>query len=108
MRFSVSGTLLEACVLGILSIHPTYGYDLTQRMQSILSVSESTLYPVLRRLLGEALLNTYDAPYDGRNRRYYEITDHGRSALSQYQDDWRQYQRSVENLLMGGHSDEQE
>jgi len=107
MSFSVSGTLLEACILGVLSVHPTYGYDLTQRMQLILSVSESTLYPVLRRLLGEALLNTYDAPHDGRNRRYYEITDHGRRALSQHRDDWRQYQKHVDNLIMGGQSGEQ-
>jgi len=107
MRYTVSGTLLEACVLGVLSVEPTYGYDLTQKVQSVLTVSESTLYPVLRRLLGEELLRAYDATHDGRNRRYYEITEQGTVLLSQYQDDWQQYKKQVEKLITGGQSGEQ-
>jgi len=108
MRFSVSGTLLEACVLGVLSLKPTYGYDLTQQIQSVLAVSESTLYPVLRRLLSEQLLHTYDAPHDGRNRRYYEITEQGRALLHQDLSDWSRYKQQVEKLITGGLTGEQE
>jgi len=108
MRFSISGTLLEACVLGALSAKPTYGYDLTQRVQAVLAVSESTLYPVLRRLLSDQTLHAYDAPHDGRNRRYYEITEQGRVLLHQYQNDWQLYKKHVENLITGGQTGEQE
>lgn len=107
LSFSISGNLLEACVLGILSVKPTYGYDLTQRIQATLDISESTLYPVLRRLQGNALLDTYDAPFDGRNRRYYSITVKGNEILDQYRIDWQQYKQNIENLMVGGVPSEQ-
>jgi len=102
MRFSVAGALLDACVLGALSRSPTYGYDLTQQIGACLPVSESTLYPVLRRLLGEGLLSTYDEPFDGRNRRYYRLTPPGAQALAVYLNDWDEYRETVERLLKGG------
>lgn len=102
MRFPVASSLLDACVLGVLSIEPTYGYDLTQKIQGTIDVSESTLYPVLRRLLKDGKLSTYDEPFDGRNRRYYKITDEGKELLKSYTDDWQTYKTSIEKLIMGG------
>ena len=108
MKFTVSGVLLDACVLGALSASPTYGYDLTQKAQSLLDVSESTLYPVLRRLLKDGMLETYDEPYDGRNRRYYKLTDKGLRALGDYTGEWHRYRKNIENLLVrGGRNSEQ-
>lgn len=102
MRFPVASSLLDACVLGVLSIAPTYGYDLTQKIQGTIDVSESTLYPVLRRLLKDGMLSTYDEPFDGRNRRYYKITEEGKALLKGYADDWQTYKLSIEKLIMGG------
>ena len=108
MKFSVVAALLEACVLGVISQQETYGYDLTQKIQKAGNVSESTLYPVLRRLLGDGFLESYDLPYDGRNRRYYKITESGRAALGEYLEDWQVFKASVENLLMGEYENGQE
>ena len=78
MGFKIESALLEACVLSVLSKGDTYGYVLTQSMKQVLDISESTLYPVLRRLQKNEYLRTYDQPYQGRNRRYYSVTDKGK------------------------------
>lgn len=81
MGFKIESALLEACVLSVLSKGDTYGYVLTQSMKQVLDISESTLYPVLRRLQKNEYLRTYDQPYQGRNRRYYSVTDKGKNNL---------------------------
>ena len=68
--------------------------------------SSSTLYPVLRRLQKDGYLTTYDKPFDGRNRRYYTITDNGRLQLEYYRKEWMEYKNKVEKILLGGNSDE--
>ena len=65
--FSVSTALLDAVVLACVAQGDTYGYELTHQIQSVFSISESTLYPVLRRLQKNEYLQTYDQPYQGRN-----------------------------------------
>jgi PadR family transcriptional regulator PadR len=106
MRFTVAGALLEACVLGLVSEAPAYGYELTQRAQAVIDVSESTLYPVLRRLQKEGMLSTFDKPFDGRNRRYYEITSAGRMKLAELIEAWKDYTSRIDSLLIGGNADE--
>ena len=98
--FSIGATLLDAMVLAILSQADTYGYQITKDIQAHFAVSESTLYPVLRRLQKNGSLITYDQPYQGRNRRYYQITPAGRDLLEQYRQDWIIYQEQV-NVFLG-------
>ena len=98
--FSIGATLLDAMVLAILSQADTYGYQITKDIQAHFAVSESTLYPVLRRLQKNGSLITYDQPYQGRNRRYYQITPAGRDLLEQYRQDWITYQEQV-NFFLG-------
>ena len=107
MNFQVGAALLDACVLAILSQEDAYGYVLTQNVKEILNVSESTLYPVLRRLQKENFLTTYDVPYDGRNRRYYQITVTGKEKLDEFLQQWEEYKGKVDRILSGGISDEQ-
>jgi PadR family transcriptional regulator PadR len=102
MTFTVSGVLLDACVLGALSAAPAYGYELTQKTQAILGVSESALYPVLRRLLKDEMLVSYDVPYDGRNRRYYRLTDKGASRLAGYSGGWQAFRDNIDEMILGG------
>ena len=104
MIFQVSAALLDACVLAILSREDAYGYILTQNAKEVLNVSESTLYPVLRRLQKEDNLTVYDKPYDGRNRRYYKITDSGKEKLSEYITQWSEYKEKVDKILLGGYA----
>ena len=51
MAFPVSAALLDALVLSVVSKEDTYGYKITQEIREAMDMSESTLYPVLRRLL---------------------------------------------------------
>jgi|GEM_PF-434134 len=99
MNFIVAGVLLDACVLGALSSAPAYGYELTQNTQTKLGVSESALYPVLRRLQKDDFLMSYDEPYDGRNRRYYKLTEKGARALHEYEGDWLRYKNNIDQFL---------
>lgn len=102
MIFTVSGKLLDACVLGIVNEKDSYGYDLTQKISSSMEVSESALYPVLRRLSKENLLTTYDQAFEGRNRKYYQITTEGKLRLEYYIEEWENHQSMVSKLMAGG------
>lgn len=99
MVFQLGSPLLDACVLAVLSETDTYGYVLTQRIQEVIDISESTLYPVLRRLQKEDCLTTYDQPFQGRNRRYYKLTQKGNDKLEYYQSEWKEYESSINHLL---------
>ncbi|MDO4393636.1 MAG: PadR family transcriptional regulator [Bacillota bacterium] len=100
MAFKIESSLLDACALSILNKEDTYGYEITQSMKQAISISESTLYPVLRRLQKEKLCITYDEPYQGRNRRYYSITDEGRQKLHEYKLDWEEYRTAIDGFLI--------
>lgn len=101
MTYQVTAPLLDACVLGILEKEDFYGYTLTQKVQEVIDISESTLYPVLRRLQKEGELKTYDSPVQGRNRRYYRITEAGKDKLKFYRNEWKSYKDGIDRLLSG-------
>lgn len=101
MNFNTGTTLLDAVVLSVVSREGTYGYKITQDVRSVLDVSESTLYPVLRRLQKDGCLETYDMEFDGRNRRYYKITPNGMVLLDQYRAGWVEYRKKIDSILLG-------
>ncbi len=101
MIFSINTGLLDACVLAILSRGDEYGYRLTQEVKQVMAISESTLYPVLRRLLKNGWLSTYDQPFQGRNRRYYRITGEGLTQHSLYLNEWKEYKKRIEGIFGG-------
>ena len=101
MVFNTGAALLDAIVLAVVSRESegTYGYKITQDVRRVLDVSESTLYPVLRRLQKENLCRTYDQPYQGRNRRYYSITDEGKAKLLDYRCQWMDHKNAIDVFL---------
>ena len=101
MIFTLSAALLDACVLAALDKGDTYGYVLTSRIKSTVDISESTLYPVLKRLQKNHLLSTYDEAVNGRNRRYYSLTEEGRQRLRMYSSEWESFKASIDNALYG-------
>ncbi len=101
MVYQLGAPLLDACVMAALIDGDAYGYVLTKKVQDIIDISESTLYPVLRRLQKDGLLTTYDVPDSGRNRRYYSLTDTGKEKLEYYIKEWREYRDKI-NTLLGG------
>ena len=77
-------------------------YKITQDVRSVLDVSESTLYPVLRRLQKDECLETYDMAYEGRNRRYYKLTEKGSAQLNLYKVEWKNYSSKISNGCLRG------
>ena len=108
MVFNTGAALLDAIVLAVVSNEKdgTYGYKITQDVRSVMEVSESTLYPVLRRLQKSECLETYDREFAGRNRRYYSITEKGCEQLETYRREWTEYKAKIDNVLFGGISNE--
>ena len=95
---------MDAIVLAVVSqeTEGTYGYKITQDVRQVLEVSESTLYPVLRRLQKDECLETYDQEYGGRNRRYYKLTERGMAQLNLYKTEWKNYSTKISRLFEGG------
>lgn len=101
MVFATGAALLDAIVLAVVSRESTYGYKITQDVRQVMEISESTLYPVLRRLLKDGSLSTYDEAIAGRIRRYYQITPAGLEKLQAYRADWIVYRDSIERVFKG-------
>ena len=99
MGFHIGGTTLDFLVLAILRRKDEYGYTLTQQVQMILEVSESAIYPALKRLQKNEMLSSYDLPFQGRNRRYYKITPLGLESLADYRTKWNDYKNKMDELL---------
>lgn len=105
MVFTAGSALLDAVVLSVVSLEGTYGYKITQDVRKIMDVSESTLYPVLRRLQKDGFLETYDMEFQGRNRRYYKITSNGMILLDNYRREWVSFRKGVDEILLGENGD---
>lgn len=102
MVFNTGAALLDAIVLAVVSKDEegTYGYKITQEVREVIEVSESTLYPVLRRLQKDMCLETYDREFNGRNRRYYKLTAAGQVQLDLYRSEWKAYSSKISNILV--------
>lgn len=105
MVFPIGAGLLDSMVLATVNLNDTYGYEITQTIRSAVDVSESTLYPVLRRLQKNGYLSTYDKEFMGRNRRYYKITNEGKTALDGYRHEWINHKCKVDSILMADADD---
>ncbi|KRN78395.1 hypothetical protein IV52_GL001165 [Fructilactobacillus lindneri DSM 20690 = JCM 11027] len=90
---------MEGMVLALLSHQDYYGYSLTQDVKYFIPISNSTLYPILRRLKKEDWVTTYDRPFDGRNRRYYKITNSGLTQLNQIKAEWIEHKKIVDQIF---------
>ncbi len=103
MVFNTGAALLDAIVLAVVSKDAagTYGYKITQDVREIIDVSESTLYPVLRRLQKDECLEVYDVQFDGRNRRYYKLTPKGGAQLNLYKHEWESYSSKITMIFKG-------
>ena len=103
MVFNTGAALLDAIVLAVVSKdnNGTYGYKITQEVRCVIEISESTLYPVLRRLQKDQCLVAYNMECGGRNRKYYRITDDGWKKLKMYQEEWKDYSDKISKIFLG-------
>ncbi len=90
MDIQIKKGLLDACVLHVLEGGESYGYEIINNLRGIIEISESTLYPILKRLEGSGALRTYSREYNGRLRRYYCITPAGKEKLELYRRDFKE------------------
>ena len=90
MNIQLKKGLVEMCVLAIISKEPSYGYKIVSDMKEIMILSESTLYPILRRLESAKQLTTFTRDYNGRLRKYYQIKSEGLRRLSAFKDEWEE------------------
>lgn len=81
--------LIEACILKLLLRGDSYGYQLVREAEEVLSISESTLYPVLRRLETAGALTVYSMEHNGRLRKYYAITEEGKKRINGFLAEWQ-------------------
>ena len=82
--------LLEVCVLAAVERHDSYGYQIIKDMKPYVTISESTLYPILRRLEAADLLTVRSAEHGGRLRKYYHITPAGRERIRTFTEEWKE------------------
>ena len=95
--------LLDVCVLRALRDNESYGYQIIKDVSPYVSISESTLYPILRRLEAASLVNVRSAEHNGRLRKYYRITSLGENKLSAFISEWKEI-NLIYNFVTGGSS----
>lgn len=80
---------LEICVLAALEKEDSYGYKIIKDISCCINISESTLYPILKRLESGKCLTVYSVEHNGRLRKYYRITDVGKKRISEFLSEWQ-------------------
>lgn len=93
--------LLDICVLAAIKDKESYGYQIIKDVKPYIEISESTLYPILRRLETQSLLTVKSMEYNGRLRKYYYITESGKTKLESFKNEWKEV-ISIYNFVMKG------
>ena len=90
MDIQLKRGLLDVCVLAAIRNDDSYGYQIIKDMKPYVELSESTLYPILRRLESADCLTVRSAEHNGRLRKYYHITPDGIRRLEEFRTDWKE------------------
>lgn len=93
MNAQLKKGIVEICVLASLRRAPSYGYKIIVDISELIEISESTLYPILRRLESSHMLETYTKEYNGRTRKYYRITKEGERRIDEFVSEWKDMER---------------
>lgn len=95
--------VLNLCVLVLLDKQDRYGYELVQKISDQISISEGSVYPLLRRLTKEGYFTTYlQESTEGPPRKYYKLTDAGREYLYEQLEEWKNFTEGVNTLIEEG------
>ena len=95
---------LDLLVLKTLSLSPTHGWGISQRVQQVsggaFEMNQGSLYPALQRLEKEGLIaSDWGVTDNNRRARYYRLTAAGRRALDHELKDWRRFAAALELVL---------
>ncbi len=108
MDIQLKRGLLEICVLAAIKNEESYGYRIIKDVAPFVEISQSTLYPILRRLEAGELLTVRSAEHNGRLRKYYQITAAGRERLAEFTSEWSEMMAIYRFVTKEGNTDEQE
>lgn len=90
MDIQMKRGLLDVCVLAAIKDEDSYGYQIIKDIKPYIEISESTLYPILRRLEAAELLTVRTAEHNGRLRKYYHITNAGLGRIEDFKNEWKE------------------
>lgn len=93
MNAQLKRGMLDVCVLSAIKDQDSYGYQIVKDIRPYIEISESTLYPILRRLESSQLLTVRSAEHNGRLRKYYRITPQGTQRIEEFKEDWAELSR---------------
>ena len=93
--------LLEICVLTAIREKESYGYKIISDLAPYVEISESTLYPILKRLENERSVTVRAEAYNGRLRKYFSITDKGREKIFDFLEDLEEWNKIVRYVIGG-------
>ncbi|MFL5297957.1 MAG: PadR family transcriptional regulator [Phenylobacterium sp.] len=93
---------LELCVLALLSQQDSYAYEIASRLSDAIGMGEGTIYPLMRRLQADGLVETYfvESP-SGPARKYYRLTEAGKASFGSQKAAWSSFSGAVASILGG-------
>lgn len=106
MDIQLKRGLLDICVLAAIKNEDSYGYQIIKDMKPYVEISESTLYPILRRLETAELLSVRSVEHNGRLRKYYHITDSGIARIEAFKEEWKEIMSIYQFIIRGEDNDE--
>lgn len=106
MVFTLNAPMMDFLVLSVIARGDAYGYQISQILKRASNTKDSTLYPILRRLQDNGFVTAYDQQYQGRNRKYYRITEEGQRQHLALMEEWDAYKAAIDEIINGGAADE--
>jgi len=101
MEIQLKKGVLDVLILAVLRAGDSYGYKIVQDVSRVMYVSESTLYPILRRLESGGFLRTHQMEYNGRMRKYYGVTPKGLQKLNAFVEEWKDLMKVYDFIVYG-------
>lgn len=99
MIYPLNPALMELLVLSFILQEDSYGYKIGQQLKKVSNLKDSALYPVLRRLSENHYVDVYDRQFQGRNRKYYKITEAGKQEQAKLEKEWHEFTATLEEIL---------
>lgn len=100
MRTQLKKGVMELLVLALLRNQDRYGYEIVECISKYIEMSDGTIYPMLRRLQNDNLMETYlKESNTGPSRKYYRLTKEGIAFYEEAKKEWNEFYTKVNEVL---------
>ena len=106
MDIQLKRGMLDICVLATIKNRDSYGYQIIKDIKPFVTISESTLYPILRRLESASCLTVNSVEHNGRLRKYYHITPKGIERIAEFVEEWKEIEAIYQFITREENTDE--